>query len=436
MRNYYLLIAIIMILLWGYSAHAQERIVSIDELFELCDNNCSSVEISRIGAQQAAEGVKVAKTALLPEVETSLSVSFLGDGCVIERDFGSGTNADMPHFGNNFAIKASQVVYAGGAISAGIEQAKIEQRIAEQNVVLTKQNMRFLLLGNYLELFKLNNRATVLEKNIEQTRLLLSHIEKRYEYGTVLQNDITRYELQLEQLLLMLSETKNNARIINHRIVSTLGLPESTSIVPDTTLMHNILPAKSIEEWQKCAEEYNPQLQMAELGVSLQKQKEKTAKAAKLPQVALVAANHFDGPITIEVPTIDKNFNYWYVGVGMRYNLSSLWKAGKKCRIERLGTTRAKENLHHVQEENEIAMNSAYIALEQAVQHLKTQEKSVELATQNYTVVNSRYLNDLALITDMIDASNAKLNAQLQLVNARINLIYSYHNLKRVAGTL
>lgn len=436
MRNYYLLIAIIMILLWGYGAHAQERIVSIDELFELCDNNCSSVEISRIGAQQAAEGVKAAKTALLPEVETSLSVSFLGDGCVIERDFGSGTNADMPHFGNNFAIKASQVVYAGGAISAGIEQAKIEQRIAEQNVVLTKQNMRFLLLGNYLELFKLNNRATVLEKNIEQTRLLLSHIEKRYEHGTVLQNDITRYELQLEQLLLMLSETKNNARIINHRIVSTLDLPESTSIVPDTTLMHNILPAKSIEEWQKCAEEYNPQLQMAELGVSLQKQKEKTAKAAKLPQVALVAANHFDGPITIEVPTIDKNFNYWYVGVGMRYNLSSLWKAGKKCRIERLGTTRAKENLHHVQEENEIAMNNAYIALEQAVQHLKTQEKSVELATQNYTVVNSRYLNDLALITDMIDASNAKLNAQLQLVNARINLIYSYHNLKRVAGTL
>ncbi|MBQ8269790.1 MAG: TolC family protein [Bacteroidaceae bacterium] len=436
MRNFYLLIAITAILLLGYDAHAQERAVTIDELFELCDNNCSSVKISHIEALQAAEGVKAAKSALLPEVETSLSVSFLGDGCIVERDFKSGTNADMPHWGNNFAIKASQVIYAGGAISAGIKQAKIEKEIAEQNIILTKQNMRFLLLGYYLELFKLNNRAMVLEKNIEQARLLLKHIEKKYEQGVTLKNDITRYELQLEQLLLLLNDTKNNTRIINHRITSTLNLPIGTIIVPDSALMNNILPVRSIKEWQECADNNNPQLQMASLGLSLQKQKEKTAKAAKLPQVALVAANHFDGPITIEVPTIDKNFNYWYVGLGVRYNLSSLWKANKKCRIERLGTTRAKESLNLAQEENEIAMNNAYIMFEQATQHLKTQEKSVELATQNYNVVNNRYLNDLALITDMIDASNAKLNAQLQLVNARINLIYSYHNLKRTAGTL
>ncbi len=42
----------------------------------------------------------------------------------------------------------------------------------------------------------------------------------------------------------------------------------------------------------------------------------------------------------------------------------------------------------------------------------------------------------LAIITDMIDASNMKLSAELQEVNARIGIIYAYHKMKYTAGTL
>ena len=63
-------------------------------------------------------------------------------------------------------------------------------------------------------------------------------------------------------------------------------------------------------------------------------------------------------------------------------------------------------------------------------------EKSVELADQNYNVTSNRYKNDLALLTDMLDASNMKLSADLGLVNARINLIYSYYKMKYITHTL
>ena len=62
----------------------------------------------------------------------------------------------------------------------------------------------------------------------------------------------------------------------------------------------------------------------------------------------------------------------------------------------------------------------------QSFVELRTQQKSVELAQQNYQVVSNRYNNQLALITDMIDASNIKLNVELQEVNARINIAYTY----------
>ena len=67
---------------------------------------------------------------------------------------------------------------------------------------------------------------------------------------------------------------------------------------------------------------------------------------------------------------------------------------------------------------------------------LETQQKSVELARQNYEVVNSRYLNQMALVTDMVDASNLRLNAELKEVDARINIVYAYYRMKYVAGDI
>ena len=51
-------------------------------------------------------------------------------------------------------------------------------------------------------------------------------------------------------------------------------------------------------------------------------------------------------------------------------------------------------------------------------------------------MIENRYLNDLALITDMLDASNAKLSAELDVANARINVLFNYYRLMKAAGNL
>lgn len=410
--------------------------LSIEDMFELADSASRSIRTFHIAEQEAEQAVKVAKNALLPSIDFSLSASYLGDAWLSDRDFSNGENAPMPHFGNNFAIEASQVLYTGGAITNRIAVAKLQQQLAQLDKEKNKQDIRFLLVGNYLEMYKLRNQTEVYRKNIEQTRKLVADIHAKQSQGLALKNDITRYELQLKSLELALTQIQNRIIILNDQLITVLGLPGETVIEVDSTA-HAILPVITNEaEWQETAATLSPVLRQAKLNIKQSRHNEKIAKAERLPSIALIAGDRLDGPITIEVPPINKNLNYWYVGVGVKFDITSTFKSGKKIRLAKLSTRKAIENDLLAQENIRTGIKEAYIRFQEAFTVYETQLKSQELATQNYEVVNNRYLNDLALITDMLDASNSKLSAELQTVNARINILFNYYRLKKATGNL
>ena len=50
--------------------------------------------------------------------------------------------------------------------------------------------------------------------------------------------------------------------------------------------------------------------------------------------------------------------------------------------------------------------------------------------------MNNRYINQLAIITDLLDAYNLRLNAELELTTARTRVIYTYYELQRAIGNI
>lgn len=415
---------------------AQSRTMGIEEMFRLADENSKSIQAFRTGKEVADENLKAAKAQRLPDISASLSGSYWGNGKLWDRDFSNATKIEMPHWGNNFALEAQLAVYAGGAISSGIELAELEKQLAEMDWQKNRQDIRFLLVGHYLNLYKLNNQIEVLHKNLELTDQIIANMQARLEQGTALQNDITRYELQRETLRLQLAKVEDACKIANHQLVITLHLPEGTVVQPDTTLNDSRIQTLSEANWQELAAQNNLNLQQAETGIKINRQREKLERSERLPKISLMAAEHLDGPITIEVPVLDNNFNYWFVGVGVKYNISSLFKNNRKLKAARLNVRKAQETYELAQEQTNHAVQESYVNFLTSFTDLRTQQKSVELADENYSVTSNRYQNDLALLTDMLDASNIKLSADMGLVNARINVIFNYYKMKYITHTL
>lgn len=88
-------------------------------------------------------------------------------------------------------------------------------------------------------------------------------MEARYENGTALRNDITRYELLVSNLELQLVKIDNTIAILNENLAVMAGLSVGTIIVPDSTILDRSLPKESAGWWQTEAERHSPSLSMA-----------------------------------------------------------------------------------------------------------------------------------------------------------------------------
>lgn len=439
---------------------AQERAaesMTLTALYNLADRQSLKVLVSEEALRAAEEGVAAAKSALLPNMEVSLQGSYTGNAFMLSRGFsGSGTTdyivpgvgvvpvangkQDTPHWGNSFTAQVSQVVYAGGALRSGIRMAELGKEMAELDVEKNRQEVRFLLTGYYLDLCKLENQMEVARQNIALTQKEIEQMKARRGEGTILQNDITRYEFQLQSLELTLAKLSDASAIINHQLVTTLHLPAQSLIVPDKDELEREITAlaeiAAQETWQQRAASSNLGIRQAAVAANLAEQRVKQVKAASLPSIAVVAENQLYGPYTQDLIPKDCNVNVWYIGIGIKFSLGSLWKNKHNIRKAHIEQRQQQQALALAQEEVENGVQANYTNLLTSYTEVKRQQKQVELANQNYAVVQNRYQNGLALLTDMVDASNMKLSAEMALVNARIGMLYNFYKLKYVTNTL
>lgn len=437
MNNLRLLTGLLVVALsgGGVRSYCQETI-ALEEIFESAERGSAQLKPSLTARSEAERDISVAKAAMLPDIGASLSLSYIGDGFTCKRNYSDYQKAPIPHFGNSLAFEINQPVYTGGALTNAVGLAEMKLTAARYASDFKRDNIRFRLTGFYLDIYKYTNLRKVVVANIVSARKVLGEMRARYEQGTALLNDITRYELLVSEFELQLVKIDNMLQILNTELVTIAGLPEKTVVVPDSTILLRSLPTDGEEWWQQEAEAHSPSLGLARSELGISQKAEKIVRSEMLPKIGLKAGWSIDAPILVEIPPINRNLSYWYVGVGVSYNLSSLYKSNKAVSKSRTATQRAAESLEATREDVSLAVSTDYVLYLEAYEELKTRSKDVQLAVQNYGTTSTRYMSGMALLTDMLDAANSRMRAEQQLVDARINIIYYYYKLLFTTGKI
>jgi len=412
------------------------KVYSIDELFGLTIQNNQSLKISASGLGIAKQGVEVAKNQRLPSVSTSLTAGYVGDALLIEKDFSKSTRVPMPHFANSFALEASQLIFNGNAVNNTIASASLQEQLAELDLEEDKLDIKLLVASNYFDLYKLYNQRGVYSKNIELAESRLSQIEKLYKQGMVTRNDLIRSQLQIANLELAVEQINNDINILNKQLTTATGLAESTNILPDTNILKRELQMSKLAEYQTEAQLNYPSIKSAEVNNKLAEKGLQITKAERSPVLSLYAGNNLQRPLTSSSPAVDMYSNGWQAGLRLSFNIGALYTAPRDIKLSKLKLEQSRQFELLERQNRSITVNAAYIKYNEAISTAQTLEQNLSLANENYRIIEKKYLNQLALIIDMLDASNAKLEAELERTNSEINILFTHYKLQKEIGAL
>ena len=231
----------------------------------------------------------------------------------------------------------------------------------------------------------------------------------------VTRNDVIRGELQLSNLKLALQVVQNNQSILNKQLTVALGLDEGVKIIPDESIVTESLEISPLASYYGDLVNH-PTIKQTEKVVDIYAVSEKISRSDMMPSLSAFAGNTLQRPITTSNPAMDMYTNGWSAGLSLNFNIDALFKAPKKIQLNRLEKEKAIRQSNEVSEMMKVAVNAAYIKYNEALTQNNTLKVNKDLAAENYRIMESKYNNQLAILLDLIDASNAKLDAELQLL--------------------
>ncbi|EFK35402.1 type I secretion outer membrane protein, TolC family [Chryseobacterium gleum] len=413
----------------------QIKQMTAGEVAELAVQNHQQLKVSAQNIDIAKQNTNVAKLQKLPSITASTSQFYLGDAVAIDKDFSNSTNVPMPHYGSSYAVQATQLIFKGGLVNKSIEMAGLREQLSELDLEKNKQDVKFLVISNYLDVYKIQNQEEVFQNNKKLAQERLKNIQKFYQQGMVTRNEVIRGELAIKNLDQGILTLSNNKKILNYNLNIALGLPSDTEIIP-TENLENKESGIGMDYYMNLAHDSNPLLKSAQKNIAVADKNIEIIKTDNAPTVAGFGGYTLQRPITTRNPVLDMYSGGWQTGVSLSYNIDALYKTKEKVKLGELQKNQANDAMTLVQQNVDMGVNAAYTKYQEAIQQADILNDAKSLAEENYKITEAKYLNQLAVQAEMIDAQNQKLQSELDYANAEINVLYQYYNLLKSTGTL
>jgi outer membrane protein len=410
--------------------------LTLPAAFSLALQNSVQLQIRHTAVDLARQQTEIEKAARLPDLSTNINYGYLSSSQNWTPDFSHHTTTVLPHHLTQFTVDATEAIFAGNRINNSIRKATLQEQVAVLSLNKDETDIKFLVAAGYLDIFRLLDEQKVYINNTRLARERLKNILNLRAQGLVTQNDVLRTELIISDYELTTRNIGRSVVQLDNQLNIVLGLPDTTRLIPDTTLTREEQPVGTVESLIDQAYRENhdikisgKQKQIAETNIQL-------LKGERLPTLGVFANNNFQRPYLASTPAIDIYYNYWTAGIGLSYNISSIYKSPRKIKAGYIGLELTSKQDSLTRQNVEVDVRNAFVKYTQSLDELQTYRRDLHSAEENYRVVENRYYNQLALLTDLIDATNTKIEAELKVTNAEINRVYSYYQLQKAIGTL
>ena len=381
---------------------------------------------------EATAAVKEAEERKLPDASVSGSYLYMPIKPTINLKSGTG-NGGSPTITQAVygTLNVSLPIYNGGKIKYGIESA----RFLKQAVKLDADNDREAVIMNIISacinLYKAHQAIELVKENLNQSQQRVNDFSYLENNGLLARNDLLKAELQSSNIELALLDAESNYKLACVNMNIMMGLPEQTILIPDKNGLALPAQIKTLEGYEQDAMQYRKDIS----AISFRKKSAgilvKSTGAEKYPSVSLTG-----GYIAADIPKFLSVYNAVNMGVGIKYNIGSLWKTKSKIQQAEARLKQITTNEEMLNDNIRLQVNQAYLTYLVTVKKIQVYEKAVTQATENFRITKNKYDNSLATTTELLDADVALLQCKLSVTNAKADSFIAYNKLLQSSGTL
>ncbi len=433
------LLSLAFFLITGGNAHSQEsgrKNLSMKEAIEMSLQNNKMLKLSRAKVEEATANYHEMWNNHLPDAkisgaylrinnpDVSLKVK-LGSG---GSDKGGAIKVDQVAY---VMANASVPVFSGFRIKYGVESAKFLETAAKLDVENDREDVIQNTINAYSNLYKSIKTIELVKENLKQQEQRITDFTNLEKNGVIARNDLMKAQLQQSNIELALLDAENNYNITCINMSLMLGLPEDTKLSADSAYFQDENFTGTMVQWEETA--LKNRKDFAALGYR-EKAASSAIKATKgeyYPGLAVTG-----GYVAADIPNVLTVTNAINVGLGLQYNVSSLWKTGAKLEV-------AKARLHQLQTSESMLTDQLHIQISQAYQNyilskkkIDVYAKAIEQANENYRITKNKHTNNLVTTTELLEADMAQLQSKLNYTFSKADAIVAYKKLQQTAGTL
>lgn len=415
----------------------QLKNLSLTDALRIAKENNSIIQKSRIEEQIAEENIAETKELRLPEIDfhgmysritnlTEFKGGFLQDKAItvtIPEIYDLSSSIRMP-------------IYTGSKINNAIKIAKQENEIAHIKVEKAANDIQMDIIATFLGIYKMTELQKIIDESIKEEQERLKEVQAYKNFGTVTKNEVLRAELQLSDRELNALINKKNIIIALHDLKTLLQLPEELEINIDTTAsLDKTQPLENYSYYWKQTLQ-NEAMRIANHEVEVKKIALNLVKGNYYPTLSFFGNYNLRYPNYMFFPPNPYLYSLGQIGVEATYNLSGLYKNKSRVQIAHLKIELQEKESEIIKNKMQDTAFKNYTDYQTIVDKFRVTDKALDLALENYRIVRLKYLNQLVLITEMVDADNALLQAKFNRISTQIDAVMKHYEILHTAGLL
>ena len=411
--------------------------INLQQAIELGIKNSYKLKSANYAVEIGYENIKQKRTDRLPDINLGIDGYLINDPTLYnENFFQDPEKIDYTPYQISGNLMASGVIYAGNRIKNSINQQVLQKNIAEFLAVKTSAEVKITVINEYLKLYTLLKDYEINVQTINQIELRLKTLRSKFLNGQVVKNDVSRSELQKSDFELKLLNTISNASATNYLLTLLLGLSENTVIQVDTAYNYASDTLFVFDDCLLAAFNNRPEYQIAKTNKELSENTLKLVKGAYYPTVNGIGLYGLQNPVPGTFPAEAKFLSFLTIGVGINYNIATFYKTKPQKTAAELAIQREAENIKDLEVTLSEEVRTQFIQYELQRQSLTIYIERIRFAEENYKIIRSRYYNDLALISDIVDAELEYNQARLDLIKGQVQTRINYYQMLKAIGEL